>query len=306
VLGARVFMACGVLFAVILTVSGVPWYLALLFTGLSYGMYLAVGRVVAESGFAYVQPYWAPASLLVGILGYAGMGWQTALVLMVFSATLMVDTREPLIAFFMSGFKILEGQGLSAGRGARYGVVALVAGLAVAVPVTIYIKYDFGSTTSYSWAARSVPQAPYRAALVMKHSLESQGVLDDAGQPSATPRLTAIRPDAPTVTGFAVMFGLFLALSALRIRFHWWPLHPILLLVSGQGMAFQFVGSFLIGCALKHALVMYGGQKVVRAVLPAVIGVIAGDLLFGLAGGIIGAAYYFVTGATPPRFTVLI
>ncbi len=303
VMGARLFMICSVAFCTILVIAGVDWLLAILFTVLCYAMYLAIGRVIAESGYIFIQPFWAPVTLLIGFFGYKAMGWQAALLLLFVSAATMMDTREPLIGYFLNGFKLIDSHRLSIRKGAKYSIIALVVALAVAVPVTLYLNYDEGNALKKSWASYA-GKAPFQSALAMKQKLSSQGVLDEQGSATGLARLIQIRPDRASMIGFGTMFLLFLGLSALRLRIPYWPLHPVLLLVSGQGEAYRYVGPYLLGCAIKHLVLKYGGEKVYKRVIPIFIGMIAGEMGFGLLTTIVGAIYYFVTGTSPPSYWI--
>lgn len=301
ILGARLFLLCSVLFWGLLVFSGIDWLLAGLFTGLAYALYLVVGRIIAETGYIYIQPYWAPVSLLLAFFGYEAVGWQIALLLMFVSVAVMADTREPLIGFFLNGLAMLDANAVSVRRGARYGILAALVALLVAVPATLYFKYDTGTSFGNYWASTSIPRAPFDAAITMKRTLAGQG---HEGKPPAAggvARLLAIRPDRSAVAGFAVMLLLFLVLSTLRLRWASWPFHPVLLLVAGMGMAYLYVTPFLIGCLCKHLIVKYAGEKGYRRVLPWFIGMIAGELGFRFLITLGGAGYYAWTGVPPPR-----
>ena len=111
-------------------------------------------------------------------------------------------------------------------------------------------------------------------------------------------------PNRRLLVGFGIALALFFVLTALRLRFPRWPVHPILLLVWGVIPAGRFVTSFLLGCFLKWAVVKYGGDKAYRRVMPVAVGLIAGDMLIGVSTSIIGGIYYFITGDPPPRYSI--
>ncbi len=55
---------------------------------------------------------------------------------------------------------------------------------------------------------------------------------------------------------------------------------------------------------MKSVIVKYGGDKAYQRLKPAMIGLIAGDTVFGVFTSLVGSIYYAATGAPPPRFSV--
>jgi hypothetical protein len=303
--GARAFLASLLVIVALLVGAGLDWQLALVFTVLVFGIFLVIGRISAESGYIFIQPYWEPAAFIVGLLGFRAIGPSTALIMFIASTVLLVDTREPLTPFAFNSFKVLGGRDVPLTRAAGLGVLALVVGMAVAIPVTMRIKYERGTDRGY-WAARSVPRFAFDATVRIKQRLRAQGELENAESISGFARLKAFSPSTTLLIGFFAALGLFLVLSALRLRLPGWPLHPILLLIWGVAPATRYVGSFLIGCLIKWAVVKYGGDKAYRQAKPLMIGLIAADMLMGVTTGIIGGIYYSITGEPPPRFATLV
>jgi hypothetical protein len=79
----------------------------------------------------------------------------------------------------------------------------------------------------------------------------------------------------------AIVFGagVALLLGVMRLRFWWWPLHPVgYLLTTSYGMVFMLF-PFLIAWACKTLVVRYGGLRLYRQTMPLAIGVIIGDLM---------------------------
>jgi hypothetical protein len=96
--------------------------------------------------------------------------------------------------------------------------------------------------------------------------------------------------------------ALVLLFSFLRLRFSWWPLHPVLFLVVATHPMARFNHSFLLGWAIKEAVTRWGGQRTYQQCKPFMIGLIAGDLLGALVFMVTGAVYYAITGQKPPQY----
>jgi hypothetical protein len=69
------------------------------------------------------------------------------------------------------------------------------------------------------------------------------------------------------------------ALGILRLRFWWWPFHPIGYLAAFCWGMHWFSQPFFIGWLLKTLTVRYGGLRLYRRTVPLAIGVIMGDFV---------------------------
>ncbi len=91
--------------------------------------------------------------------------------------------------------------------------------------------------------------------------------------------------------GFGAVFAL--ALGIMRLRFWWWPFHPVGYMVGMSWGANWYWMPFFVGWLLKTLAVRYGGLRLYRATVPMATGLIIGDLLnrgiwclvAGLTGG---------------------
>jgi hypothetical protein len=73
-------------------------------------------------------------------------------------------------------------------------------------------------------------------------------------------------------------------LSILRVRFLWWPLHPLGYALTGTfqvGYANKMLFSIFLGWAFKSLALRFGGAKGFRLLRGAALGLILGDLLMG-------------------------
>jgi hypothetical protein len=64
-----------------------------------------------------------------------------------------------------------------------------------------------------------------------------------------------------------------------RLRFWWWPLHPVGYIVGNSWGMHWYLTAFLVGWGAKSLVIRYGGLRLYRATLPLAIGLIAGDVL---------------------------
>jgi hypothetical protein len=303
--GARVFLICAALFTVSLICVGLDWQLAVLYTGLIFILYLVVARLIAETGAFMVQPYWFPCVTLWGIFGARALGAKTVLIMLLLSAVLAVDPREALMPFLVNAFKLLDLQRVRIGRTAAWCGVALLIGLAVAVPVTLGFQYDRGIDHDDWWATEIVPQRPFDKAIEVRERLTAQGSLEAAEATTGWRRFAEMSPKAPCLIGFGSGLAIVLAFAALRLRWPKWPLHPVLFLVWGTYAGQQFGASFLAGWGVKVVVTRYGGASWYQRLKPLMFGLIAGEMLGGLAPMAVGFVYWLTTGLPPKSFYIL-
>ena len=303
--GARVFILCALVFATGLTHIGLDWQLAVIYTLLTFTLYLVIGRILAETGMFFMQPYWYPGIILWGLLGERALGPRTLLIMMIATAVFSIDPRAALMPFMVNSFKLLEKRGMKMVMPAVLCVLAVIVGLAVAVPVTLGFQYDVGVGHIADYAHRTVPKLPFNEAVRIKHRLKAQGNLELANSLSGWRRFAEVAPKKPCAIAFGLGVVLFLLCSVARLRWRWWPIHPVMFLIWNRWSAQQFAGAFLIGWFIKVVVTKYGGPRVYQKLKPLMFGLIAGEVLACIITILTGTAYYFCTGRPPMRFMVL-
>jgi hypothetical protein len=80
---------------------------------------------------------------------------------------------------------------------------------------------------------------------------------------------------AGTVAGAVVA----LSLGTLRLRFWWWPFHPVGYLAANSWGMQSFYSAFFIGWLAKTLVTRYGGLRLYRHTVPLAIGLIGGELM---------------------------
>jgi hypothetical protein len=135
--------------------------------------------------------------------------------------------------------------------------------------------------------------------------LSVSGKLEESVGYSAWERLTHIRPDPAFLCWAGAGLVLVPIFAFLRLRWNWWPLHPVIFLVWGDNPISTMGSSFLVGWLIKVAVTKIGGPRTHRKAKSFMIGVIAGELFCGLLFMLIAVAYRMATGQSPPEYVVL-
>jgi hypothetical protein len=302
--GLRVFLATMVLLVGQLCLMGIDWPLAVIATGIMVMGFVVLGRIIAETGLIYLKCYFWPCATLWGLFGAAAVGPHQLLLLMLVSTVLFIDPREALYPFMVNSLKVMDMRHVKLGRASVACGVAIFLGLAVAVPVTLYIKYDMGSSVGDNWSTISVPRTAFENQVLIRRKLAAQGtVVDESG--SFFGRLGAASASPICVATMVAGLVLVLGCTAARLRFTWWPLHP-LMFVTWCSTPLRWMGpSYLLAWAIKSCVVRYGGTKAYNRLKPLFLGLIAGEVLGAVFPALFGAAYYFITGNQPKLFNVI-
>ena len=306
--GARAFLAGLALCVGALVSIGLEWPLAVLFAGGLAVIFVVMSRMLAETGMFFMMAWWSPGVLLLGFVGAEALGPRSILILHLLGAIFVVGyaavpSREAVMPFVVNALKVLDLRGVRIGPAAVAGAAALALGFCVALCVTMYFQYDRGVLAAESYHVNT-PHFAYAKVVRTQMGLEARGKLETSAD-GGWQRLARISPDPTAVAYFAAGLVLVLLFSFCRLRFPWWPLHPVLFLVWITHPGRVFASSFLVGWLLKTLVTKYGGIPIYRRLIPLMFGAIAGELLGGLVPVVISAVYYRITGELPVRFVIL-
>jgi hypothetical protein len=96
-------------------------------------------------------------------------------------------------------------------------------------------------------------------------------------------------PDWPGIGGLSFGFVFTAFLMAMRMRFVWWPLHPVGYAIANTGTMSQTWLPFFLAWLFKSLSMRYGGIRMYRLLRPFFLGLIAGDLVGGGFFDLLGA-----------------
>ncbi|MCK4602870.1 MAG: hypothetical protein KAU28_10420, partial [Phycisphaerae bacterium] len=286
----------------ILMSLGLELPFAILFILLVLLMFMVMARINAESGLIFCHPYWQPLAVFIGLFGASAMGANTFIIIALLCVVLTIDPRECLMPFMVNGLKFCDDTNVKPAKAGWTSATALLLALAVAVPIVLWANYNFGSPLHDIWATKSVPKMPFDALVRAKSEMDASGSLQHPQSTGTLGQLAEMNLSGDFLWWAGAGLALALGFSVCRLRFTWWPLHPILFLVWGTHPMRMCAASFLLGWIIKNLITKFGGWKAYDRTRLLMIGIIAGDLLGGLAFMAAGAVYYAVTGIIPPAY----
>ncbi len=302
--GARVFLLGSITFALLLTSAQVDWQLAVILTILFIILFTVAARMLAETGIFFIIPRWFPGTILAGTLGYYALDPKTLAILLLVTTVLAIDPRECLMPFIVNAFKLVDLSGVRIGRTAICCTVALLLGMAVALPVTLYFQYDRGMNKLDTWATQNPPKFAFAETIRVRQRLIAQDKLEATESVSGWQRLRHLSPRGPLLIALAAGASLVAVCTFCRLHFPRWPIHPVVFLVWATYPGAALAGSFLLGWFVKVIVTKYGGAAAYQKFKPAMYGLIAGDMLGGVTPLLIGLLPYFITGEPPKTFWV--
>jgi len=103
-------------------------------------------------------------------------------------------------------------------------------------------------------------------------------------------------PSEPDTTRISYMTGgfiLVIILTALRMRFVWWPFHPAGYALATSYAMDYFWFAFFVSWLIKFILIKQGGLKSHRKAAPLFLGLIMGDYVVGSIWAILGPVFGF-------------
>jgi hypothetical protein len=182
----------------------------------------------------------------------------------------MMSCESVALPYHLEGFRMGDAARLSRPALFRVMLIASVVGIAAAfwALISLYYQYGAGTAKVNEWRT-SMGSVPW----------ERLNTWTQGPQGLNVPSLQAVGMGMLVVA----------ALSALRLRFLWWPFHPIgYALANTWTMAWLWFPCLMMW-VIKGLVLRYGGLRLYRQWLPFFLGLILGDYLAGGLWAILGA-----------------
>lgn len=241
---------------------GTPLWASVLFIFLLMAIFTGLSRVVAESGIAaIITPLNAPDFMIYGV-GSKLLG-ATAVTNFTFGYIYAADIRVFLMGIVANGLKLIEGMSRPSRRIVFWSIlVAIFFGVTGSLYTVLELAYKDGGINSNGWFFNNMPNLIYRTAV---KGIENQGVY--------WPGWAAMGAGG---TGM-------LALTWLRQRYLWWPLHPIGFPIMSSWLVDWMWFSIFFAWLIKTIVLKYGGAAMYAKSRNFFLGMIAGRMF--ISGG---------------------
>ena len=249
--------------------SGARVAVGALLVGLILMYYLVWARLRAENGMACIAfPYFVDEMLLRTL----GSSLYRPSEIILVNATRWAyfcgwgDTSEVLAGAGLDAFKIADSAHIARRRLTYALAGGFVFALVVGTPLVLSTCYRYGALHMHDPVGGWVEMAVRAGGAANFDLLTNPSKLDPAA-----------------VTALAAGAAVSVSLGLMRLRFWWWPFHPVGYLAANVWGSQWWYMPFLIGWALKGLIIRYGGLRLYQQTVPVAVGVIVGDRLANVA-----------------------
>jgi hypothetical protein len=296
----RVFVLAFAALAALLVHAGMDAFSAVALVASFSLVMVLLARMTAELGIPWLVSFSGMARALpMKLLGAAALGPKSLAVLAVVGAVLDCETQNSVAAQETTYRKLEEqtGAGLSrAGFNAAL-FAAAAAALAATVFITLWTDYSFGGRLEKRHVSLMTTAMNDAAGEIGRLDIEKS--LQAARDADFWQKLRLIKPE-PGFLGFSLAgAAVVVGCSLMRLRFTWWPLHPLPFLLFNTWCLGRMYTSFFVGWAVKVALLRVGGGKVFTRSKPFFIGVILGQVVMAGLWIAVSAVCFAATGSRP-------
>ncbi len=239
---------------------GMSAWLAMMVFGLYiFVQALIMARSTAEGGMIMTEGCWTPSDIIGLGIPMHSLGPSNLTILSYIDATFTRDLRSILLTALLDMQKLADAVQLKLRslRGAL--LTALVVAVVFGCVLQIWLPYHKGANAMYPYMYTSNPTQFFQE------------------------YAPAMKPGPPPPSYGALWYaiigaGVTVALTLLRARVGWWPLHPLGYALTGSWTVVVFWMSMLIAWVIKSSILHYGGIKLYRRIRPLFIGMILGEL----------------------------
>ena len=246
--------------------AGMYVWVAVVFFTVYFMLSIAVTRVRAELGPpAHELHKGGPDRLMPDIIGTRRLGRGSLTVFSLFF-WFTQSTRSHPMPHQLESLKIADRTGIS-NRGITF-IIVLTTVVGSISFFWIYLHISYAHGWENMRAMMHLAWGPF---------VRLEGWLNNPTQ-----------LDRGLVGGIAIGSTFTAFLMVMRVRFFWWPFHPVGYAVTGNWTMGWTWFSIFIGWLAKWIILRYGGLKVYRQALPFFIGLILGQLIVGSLWSILG------------------
>jgi len=247
----------GIIFMIIwLKLSGLSLLVAFLFIVLALIIFLGITRIVIEAGIPTLVASGIAPSQIISSLGTSALS-SSGLASLGFTYVYSADIRTFVMSAASNSLRIVEE--IKKRRKWIFScmIIAILVSIVTSLAIDLHLAYTHGGVNLNSWYFGGGPKAPFN------------WVKDKMANPT---------PVNASGWGYKLLGGgIMAALMFMRLRFLWWPLHPIGFAIGSVWLMQQLWISVLIAWLIKALVLRYSGPRMYRNLRPFFLGLVLGQ-----------------------------
>jgi len=266
------------LFALWCSQAGMVGWFSVSSLGLYFVTALVLTRLVSEGGLLFIQAPFRPTDIYQTFLGLRWVPVPSLVGASFVERVFMFDLRTFPMPSIMDAYKLAHEGKINLRKLMPALGLAAVVSIAASYYSLIATCYKHGAVTLSGWFCLASPQQPFTTLVSW---------IDAPKSPNPLSILFVL-------IGVAVTVGLSIA----RVRFVWWPFHPLGYAMGPSWPMIQLWSSIFIGWMMKVFLMRYGSGRSYRKARPFFLGLVVGEFLVAGIWVVVSA----LTGTTGYRF----
>jgi len=218
---------------------------------------VVMARGCAEGGLPMTEGCFTPLDVSSLVIAPSALGPRTLTSVAMFDAMFTRDLRGLVLTGFLDGQKLGDEVGLGRRRLAYVFVIALLFAIPVAIVIQLWLPYQIGAISMYSFSYRGNCIQFFRenAAFLQGETRYMPGAL------------------VSFIAGGAVTA----LLAGMRVRYVGWPFHPLGYALSTSWTTMVFWFPMFVAWVIKWSVVHYGGMRLYARIRPLFLGMIFGE-----------------------------
>lgn len=246
---------------------GMSWWIGIAFFAMYFALALAITRMRAELGTPIHDLHFTgPEMIMTRVAGSESFSANNLTVFAIFFWFNRAYRAHPMPQQ-LEGFKLAEQSRASYRQWAGATLVLGSVGVFVAFWVILHLMYRYGAEAKSYMTFGAEP-------------------FDNLSTWLKTPQ----RGKFPEFMAIWVGFGVAVFLQWMRVRFPWWPFHPLAFAVTSSWEINLVWGPLFLAWLFKSLILRYGGRGGFQRLLPLFIGLMLGQFVVGSLWNIYGIA----------------
>lgn len=246
-----------------------------LFVPIALIFYIGIARMVVEGGLVYLRAPQIPQVTTTYALGSSAIS-PASMTALALSYTVIVEIKAHFVSAAAHAAKFADVVKLKKRSVLLAICIALVVSMFVSIWYTLSLGYKHGAYNYGRFIFRAGATIPFESVV--------------------SKMLNPFGPDLKRLTFLGIGGVVMAALTFMRYRFIWWPIHPLGYAVAGTLPISHTAFSIFLAWAIKSIVTRLGGVVLYRKTLPFFFGLMLGHFIAAGIANFVDWGWFFGEG----------